>query len=136
MPSPASKPMLNSNLATIRKPKPSGKKLADKGNTTALINLANLLQQGMEYEKGVLLHRLIEIFASLLQQLLQQDNVDGQTTENVFLPQHQRVAAFKWLRKARENQHRMRRLYSFIGGFGQAECTSCKISLIFSPKRP
>ena len=105
MPPPDLKPMLNSNLATIRKPEPSGKKLTDKGNTTALTNLANLAKQGMEYEKGVLLHRVIEISASLLQQLLQQNNVDGQTTENVFLPQHQRVATLKWLTKARKNQH-------------------------------
>lgn len=90
-------------------------RLASKGNTTALINLANLFQQGMgvdendmqalvyvqqaadlgdaraqyelgiEYEKGVLLERDLDQAAMWLKRSASQDNADGQYAYGILL---------------------------------------------------
>ena len=90
-------------------------RLADKGNTTAMINLANLFQQGMgvnedqrkaleyvrraaelgdgraqyelgiEYEKGVLVERDIERAAYWLQRSAEEDDMDGQFAYGILL---------------------------------------------------
>ncbi|MCP4430516.1 MAG: sel1 repeat family protein [Gammaproteobacteria bacterium] len=90
-------------------------RLADKGNTTAMINLANLFQQGkgvsenhehafkyiveaarlgdsraqyelgIEYEKGILVSRDIDKAAKWLHKSALQDDVDGQFAYAVML---------------------------------------------------
>lgn len=90
-------------------------RLADKGNTTALINLANLLQQGLgseknpqqalrlirqaaergdaraqyelgiEYEKGRLVERDLQQAANWLLRSAEQDNADGQYAYAILL---------------------------------------------------
>jgi len=89
--------------------------LADKGNTTALINLANLFQQGMgvskdqrqalhyirqaaelgdaraqyelgmEFEKGQLVERDLQQASRWLHKSAQQDNADGQFAYGIML---------------------------------------------------